>query len=273
MTATRQAIELDGCSHGGACHETCPVRVRRLDRIGAEAPYEPMLAYVDRKSAKDLGSRPCRLTGRPRECPGGGEEGSGETTMLADRDKVIPGGDVWVPTVCAGCYNCCGILVHRVDGRVVEIKGDPDAANSKGYICAKGLVRAIDVHHPSRVTKPLKRTNPEKGIGVDPGWQEISWDEAMEISVAALKKVRAKDPRGLILSHFDIAGLPAQRRVRPGVRHGQHALEPRRLLRVGVAPGVAHHQRHAELRGRLPPLQVRRAVGHAARPHGEHDSR
>jgi hypothetical protein len=58
VMATRQAIELDGCSHGGACHDTCPVKIRRLDRIGAEAPYEPMLAYVDRKSAGDLGSRP-----------------------------------------------------------------------------------------------------------------------------------------------------------------------------------------------------------------------
>ncbi len=126
--------------------------------------------------------------------------------MLADRDRIVPGRDVWVPTVCAGCYNCCGILVHRAEGRVVEVKGDPNAANSKGYICAKGLVRALDVHHPSRVTTPLKRTNPAKGIGVDPGWQEISWDEAMEITVRALQKVRAKDPRGLILSHFDIAG-------------------------------------------------------------------
>jgi anaerobic selenocysteine-containing dehydrogenase len=126
--------------------------------------------------------------------------------MVADREKMIAGRDVWVPTVCAGCYNCCGIQVHRVDGRIVEVKGDPAAPNSKGYICAKGLVRALDVHHPNRVRKPLKRTNPEKGIGVDPGWKEISWDEAMEISVEALKKVRAKDPRGLILSHFDIAG-------------------------------------------------------------------
>jgi nitrate reductase gamma subunit len=58
VVATRQAIELDGCSHGGACHDTCPVKIRRLDRIGAEAPYEPMLAYVDQKSAGDLGSRP-----------------------------------------------------------------------------------------------------------------------------------------------------------------------------------------------------------------------
>jgi hypothetical protein len=56
--ATRQVIELDGCSHGGACHDSCPVRLRRLERIGGEEPYEPMLAYVARKSAGDLGSRP-----------------------------------------------------------------------------------------------------------------------------------------------------------------------------------------------------------------------
>jgi ferredoxin len=58
VAATRQAIELDGCSHGGACHDTCPVKIRRLDRVGATAPYEPMLAYVDHKNAGDLGSRP-----------------------------------------------------------------------------------------------------------------------------------------------------------------------------------------------------------------------
>jgi nitrate reductase gamma subunit len=57
VAATRQAIELDGCSHGGACHETCPVRLRRLDRIGETAAYEPMLTYVEKKSASELGSR------------------------------------------------------------------------------------------------------------------------------------------------------------------------------------------------------------------------
>jgi nitrate reductase gamma subunit len=56
--ATRQALELDGCSHGGTCHDACPVKIRRLGRIGTEAPYEPMLAYAGRKSASDLGSRP-----------------------------------------------------------------------------------------------------------------------------------------------------------------------------------------------------------------------
>ena len=56
--ATRQALELDGCSHGGACHEECPVRVRRMERIGPGAAYEPMLTFTERKSPTDLGSRP-----------------------------------------------------------------------------------------------------------------------------------------------------------------------------------------------------------------------
>ncbi len=60
VALTRQAIELDGCSHGGACHDGCPVKVRRLERIGATETYEPMLAYLGEKSPQDLGSRPVR---------------------------------------------------------------------------------------------------------------------------------------------------------------------------------------------------------------------
>ena len=126
--------------------------------------------------------------------------------MLWDSDRIVRGDDVWVPTVCAGCYNCCGIRVHRVNGKVVEVAGDPKADNSKGYICAKGISRVLDLHHPGRVLKPLKRTNPEKGIGVDPRWVEISWEEAMATMVERLKKIREEDARKLIISHFDISG-------------------------------------------------------------------
>ena len=55
--ATRQKIELDGCSHGGLCHTECPVRKRRMDRIEQEGVFAPMLVYIEDKSAADLGSR------------------------------------------------------------------------------------------------------------------------------------------------------------------------------------------------------------------------
>jgi len=126
--------------------------------------------------------------------------------MLQDSHHIIKGEDVWIPTVCAGCYNCCGIRVHRVNGKVVEVRGDPKAHNSRGYICAKGISRALDLHHPARVLKPLKRTNPEKGLGVDPKWVEITWDEALETTTERLRKIKEEDPRRLIISHFDIVG-------------------------------------------------------------------
>lgn len=55
--ATRQMLELDGCRHGGACHETCPVRQRRMERIAKAMPYEPMFDYLGRKSIAELGGR------------------------------------------------------------------------------------------------------------------------------------------------------------------------------------------------------------------------
>jgi len=126
--------------------------------------------------------------------------------MHTDNQFLRKGDDVWVPTVCLGCYNSCGIIAHRVGGKVVEVKGDPRAHNSKGSICAKGMARALDLQNPMRVLRPMKRTNPEKGIGVDPGWVDISWDEALDTVTEKLKKIMEDDPRKLILSHFDISG-------------------------------------------------------------------
>jgi nitrate reductase gamma subunit len=56
--AVRQAIELDGCGHGGECHDGCPVLTRRLARIGQREPFQPVLTFLTRKNASDLGSRP-----------------------------------------------------------------------------------------------------------------------------------------------------------------------------------------------------------------------
>jgi anaerobic selenocysteine-containing dehydrogenase len=106
--------------------------------------------------------------------------------------------DVWIPTVCGLCYNQCGIRVHRVNGVVVKIEGNPENPKGLGRICAKGMAGIPMLYDPSRLNRPLKRTNPKKGFDEDPRWVEISWDEALDIITEKLAKIRAEDPRKLL---------------------------------------------------------------------------
>jgi anaerobic selenocysteine-containing dehydrogenase len=110
----------------------------------------------------------------------------------------------WIPTSCNGCFNVCAVQVKVKDNKVVKVKGDPTAQSSRKKICGKGIAKVAEPYAPNRILKPLKRTNPEKGIGVDPKWKEISWDEAMDTVIEKLKKVQQDDPRKLVIGHFDL---------------------------------------------------------------------
>ncbi|MBI4495283.1 MAG: molybdopterin-dependent oxidoreductase [Chloroflexi bacterium] len=111
--------------------------------------------------------------------------------------------DVWIPTACDMCYNSCTIKVHRVNGVAVKIEGIPGAQPNDGRICAKGNAGLMSLYNPRRVLHPLVRTNPEKGIGVDPGWKQITWEEALELAASKLRACREKDPRSLVFTSFD----------------------------------------------------------------------
>src|SRR3990172_716986 len=98
--------------------------------------------------------------------------------------------DRWIPTTCYMCYGHCPIKVRVSNGLVVEIAGHPDFHLCQGRLCAKGKAAIMGLYDPYRLTKPLKRTNPIKGLGVDPGWQEISWEEALQEICERLKVIR-----------------------------------------------------------------------------------
>jgi molybdopterin-containing oxidoreductase family molybdopterin binding subunit len=111
--------------------------------------------------------------------------------------------DVWIPTACDMCYNVCTVQVHRVNGVAVKIEGIPEAPPNYGKVCAKGNAGLMNLYNPHRITGPLLRTNPRKGIGVDPEWKQIAWDEAMDLMVEKLRAARSKDPRSLVAATFD----------------------------------------------------------------------
>src|SRR3990172_11000564 len=118
------------------------------------------------------------------------EEKRAQFPKSADPNK----DDEWVPSFCNLCYSGCTLRVHRADGVVVKIEGNP-TANNQGRICPKGNSGMMRMYDPNRIKTPLKRTNPQKGIGVDPKWVEISWEEALDIMEAKLRETREKNPR------------------------------------------------------------------------------
>jgi anaerobic selenocysteine-containing dehydrogenase len=101
---------------------------------------------------------------------------------------------------CSICPNFCGIQGNVVNGIVRSIY--PDAARADVYnhgICPKGASGMYNTYDPYRLKKPLKRTNPKKGPNENPGFVEISWDEAFSLITERLKKIKADNPSKLIL--------------------------------------------------------------------------
>ena len=111
----------------------------------------------------------------------------------------------WIPSCCHMCGGTTGIMCQVVDGRLVRIK--PNNHNPVGFtnisddffanadkegavMCPKGNAGIMALYDPDRVRQPLRRTNPQKGIGVDPRWKGISWEEAYNEIVARLKVLR-----------------------------------------------------------------------------------
>ena len=87
---------------------------------------------------------------------------------------------------CGMCIARCGTVATVENGRFTRL--DPDPAHPTGAaLCAKGRAAPEIVYAKDRLTKPLARTRP-KG-DPDPGWREISWDDALERITAQMQRI------------------------------------------------------------------------------------
>jgi len=91
---------------------------------------------------------------------------------------------------CIHCAALCGIVAYVKNGYLVKVEGDPDALNNAGTLCPKGLSAKQEIYHPGRLKYPMKRTRP-KGDS-DPGWQRISWGEALDTIAANMNEIKAR---------------------------------------------------------------------------------
>ncbi len=94
-----------------------------------------------------------------------------------------------IPGFCALCRSCCGCISVVQDGRLIAVEPDPTHPTGR-HLCAKGRAAPELVHSPARLTTPLRRTRP-KG-DPDPGWREVTWDEALDLTAEKLRRIAAE---------------------------------------------------------------------------------
>ncbi len=100
-----------------------------------------------------------------------------------------------VRSTCPYCGVGCQVLLNIKDERIFRVDAPFDAAPNYGRLCVKGRFGADFVHHPTRLTRPLVRREPQipghrtAARGPD-DWHAVSWDEALEHVASRLLDLR-----------------------------------------------------------------------------------
>ena len=99
------------------------------------------------------------------------------------------------------CPSTCALEVELLDkytiGRVYGAKDNP---YTNGVVCAKVGRYAERVHHPQRLTTPLKRIG-EKGQGID-AFAPITWQEALDEVATRLQQTTEKYSSETVWPYF-----------------------------------------------------------------------
>lgn len=94
------------------------------------------------------------------------------------------------PSVCPlDCPDQCGLLLHKEDGKIIKVAGDPNHPVTKGNICNKVRNMTERIYDEKRLTHPLKRIG-AKGEGK---FEPISWEEAIQTITSNWKKLIQTD--------------------------------------------------------------------------------
>ncbi|WP_321930835.1 molybdopterin-containing oxidoreductase family protein [Paraburkholderia guartelaensis] len=92
------------------------------------------------------------------------------------------------------CPDTCAMRVTVENGRAIKVSGDPDHPPTQGVLCTKVTRYAERVHHPKRLTQPMKRVGC-KGEG---RFEPISWDEACRIAAERLGEIAQRAPEAIL---------------------------------------------------------------------------
>ncbi|OPH51980.1 oxidoreductase [Paenibacillus ferrarius] len=105
------------------------------------------------------------------------------------------------PAVCSlDCPDQCGLLLHKEEGKIVKIEGDPNHPVTQGAICNKVRNMAARMYDEKRLQYPMKRVGP-KGEGSQ--FERITWEEAITTITSRWKQLIAeKGPESILPYSF-----------------------------------------------------------------------
>jgi formate dehydrogenase major subunit len=94
-------------------------------------------------------------------------------------------------STCPYCSVSCGVIIYtlgdkakNVTPQVIHVEGDPDHPINRGTLCPKGASLEQDILNDRRLLKPQVRRPGATG------WQDISWDDALNEIARWVKKSR-----------------------------------------------------------------------------------
>ncbi|WML58977.1 molybdopterin oxidoreductase family protein [Neobacillus sp. PS2-9] len=101
-------------------------------------------------------------------------------------------------SVCSlDCPDQCGLLLHKRDGKIVKVEGDPEHPVTRGHICNKVRHMTERIYDEKRLNYPLKRVG-AKGEGK---FERVSWDEAIRTITTRWKDLITSDGPESILPY------------------------------------------------------------------------
>ncbi|MEW9699766.1 molybdopterin oxidoreductase family protein [Paenibacillus sp. SI8] len=102
------------------------------------------------------------------------------------------------PSVCSlDCPDQCGLLLHKENGKIVKIEGDPSHPVTQGAICNKVRNMTARIYDPKRLQYPMKRVGP-KG---ENRFERITWEEAVDTITSNWKRLIAEEGSEAIMPY------------------------------------------------------------------------
>jgi len=91
---------------------------------------------------------------------------------------------------CNLCEVMCGLEIEHHEGRVLDVRGDPEDPLSRGFLCVKARALQEVYEDPDRLRQPLRRRGSD--------WEEVGWEEALDEIAARLLAVQARHGRNAV---------------------------------------------------------------------------